>query len=398
MRDLRPARRSPGTLAAMAWTWDEIESDWLAGGVLGDAPEGIVAAFNRVSESFGREWIARSRIDSGSGIEHRGTAVTLHIVTLGKLLSVVEPLAGSGKLVEKLREGRPDAHAEAMALYLLIDGRRDAIAEVEPTVTVGSRQRKPDFRVRRGREPWTYTEVTRPEDSKAYLRARAKLDQLVARAGEPTAIPYALEVFLRREPTEDEMADLQQLIAHASRQSHRREFDLPNGLGVLFLSHSAPTQIILHDHGEPYSPGIGVARGAVGGNEPTRHIVARVRFSDQRADEFLRSEARQLPKKAPGLIMIRTPGAPGAMKGWEALLTSRLQPTQHTRVSAVCLFQTGQESTERGEAVVPHSRVIINPHARFPLSQWINESLGRFGGEPVWAASSTEGDSILHSS
>ena len=42
---------------------------------------------------------------------------------------------------------------EAMALYLLLDRRRDAIAEVEPTVTVGSRQRKPDFRVHRAPEP-----------------------------------------------------------------------------------------------------------------------------------------------------------------------------------------------------------------------------------------------------
>jgi hypothetical protein len=362
--------------AGMAWTWQEIERDWLAGGVLADPPEAIVAAFDRVSDSFGRDWVEGSRF--ADGVEQRGILATLPIVTLGKLLAVVEPIVGSAKLVEKLKEGRLDAHAEAMALYLLLDGRRDVIAEVEPTVTVGRRQRIPDFRVRRAPEPWTYTEVTRADASEAYLRARAKLDRLLGHTREPTLIPYAIEVFLRREPTDDEITDLQQRIADASRESQRGQFDLPDDLGVIFLSHSPPSQIVLHDHGEPYSPRIGVAAVLAGGDELPRHIAARMSFSDERADEFLRAEARQLPTDAPGLIMINIPGALGAMKGWETLLRARLQPTLHTRVSAVCLFQTGQESIAAGEAVVPHARVIINPHARLPLSPWIRESLGRY--------------------
>ena len=226
--------------------------------------------------------------------------------------------------------------------------------------------------------PRTYTEVTRADASEAYLRARAKLERLLRRTGEPTPIPYAIEVFLRREPTEDEMTDLQQRIADASRQSHRGQFDLPDELGLIFLNHSPPSQIVLHDHGEPYSPRIGAAAVTAGGDELPRHIGARMSFSDERADEFLRAEARQLPKDAAGLIMINTPGAVGAMKGWETLLRARLQPRLHARVSAVCLFQTFQESTAAGEAVVPHARVIINPHARLPLSPWIAESLGRY--------------------
>lgn len=70
------------------------------------------------------------------------------------------------------------------------------------------------------------------------------------------------------------------------------------------------------------------------------------------------------------------------VKDREALLTSRPSADAAHAGLAVCLFQIRQEYTEGREAVVPHSRVIINPHARFPLSQWINESLGRIGAEP----------------
>ena len=60
-------------------------------GVLADSPEAIVAAFDRFSESFGHDWVEGSRF--GNGVEQRGILATLPIVTLGKLLAVVEPIA-----------------------------------------------------------------------------------------------------------------------------------------------------------------------------------------------------------------------------------------------------------------------------------------------------------------
>ena len=57
-----------------------------------------------------------------------------------------------------------------------------------------------------------------------------------------------------------------------------------------------------------------VSIGLVGPDEPRRHIAVRLAFTDQRADEFLRTEARQLPTDAPGLIMIQTSGAAGSWR------------------------------------------------------------------------------------
>jgi hypothetical protein len=67
------------------------------------------------------------------------------------------------------------------------------------------------------------------------------------------------------------------------------------------------------------------------GPDVNRHVVVRIAFTDERAEEFLRAEARQLPTDAPGLVMI-FPGGSG-WKTWEPVLRSRLQPGMHTRVS-----------------------------------------------------------------
>ena len=66
-----------------------------------------------------------------------------------------------------------------------------------------------------------------------------------------------------------------------------------------------------------------------------------VPYTDGRAEAFLRTEARQLPRDAPGLTMIATGEAVGVLKRWEPVITSRLRPNQHTRVSAIALFETG---------------------------------------------------------
>jgi hypothetical protein len=304
----------------------------------------------------------------------------LAVVTVGKLLSVVKPLPGSGPLIAKLGERRADARAEAMAVYLLLRDQADIEAEIEPEVAVGSRTRKPDARVREPSAPWTYVETAQPENSHAHKRVERKIQRLVARAAEPTLVPYAVEVFLGREPEEQELEELERRVTGVSRSSARRRqtMQLPDGLGTIFLNFMEPMRLVVEDHGEEYGPRLGVAQGTAGGDQWPRHVIARVPFSDERADEFLRSEARQLPKDSPGLIMIGTSDATGAIKTWESTLRSRLQPAQHTRVSGICLFQSGQETTDAGEAVVPRTKLIINPHAREPLPAWIERSLRRY--------------------
>jgi hypothetical protein len=134
----------------------------------------------------------------------------------------------------------------------------------------------------------------------------------------------------------------------------------------------------LRDHGEEYRPRLGRANSRVENGVAQRHIAIRLAFTDERADAFLDSEARQLPKGAPALIMIQASGATGAFKRWEPMLRRRLQPRLHTRVSGICLFQSGMVPTAVGEAWRPETRTLVNTNAPLQLPAWVVTNLGRF--------------------
>src|SRR5262245_47896069 len=85
-----------------SWTWDEISTDWLAGGLLAIPPTGVVAAFNTVDQALGRAWIEASRIHSA--VQVRGTHPTLSVVIDGQMIANLNGVAGAEKLLERLRK------------------------------------------------------------------------------------------------------------------------------------------------------------------------------------------------------------------------------------------------------------------------------------------------------
>lgn len=64
-----------------------------------------------------------------------------------------------------------------------------------------------------------------------------------------------------------------------------------------------------------------------------------------------------------------------AFKVREPLIRRRFQPTIHTRVSAICLFMSGQELTPGGEAWIPETKLIANLDAQHPPPAWIATAL-----------------------
>jgi len=56
----------------------------------------------------------------------------------------------------------------------------------------------------------------------------------------------------------------------------------------------------------------------------------------------------------------------------------RFQPTINTRVSALCLFASSQTQTPQGAASLTQVKLLINPHARNPLPDWIGAALAKF--------------------
>jgi hypothetical protein len=162
---------------------------------------------------------------------------------------------------------------------------------------------------------------------------------------------FALEVFLRRKPMDAEAKLLDhRILAFSSSEGEQTEI-LPDGLGVLLLNKSQPGIVVVQNPlGEATYPMVSQTHTVIGTAASPRQIVVRVAYADERAKQFLSDEARQLPKEHPGLIMIDMHQAPGGFQAWEPLLRRCFQPTQRTRVGAVCLFQSEVQPTEEGFA------------------------------------------------
>jgi hypothetical protein len=358
------------------WTWDEIKREWLGSGRIALSPHEAVAAFNRVQADLGGDWMTACRGSSG---ETRGTGPTLTVINMGQRLAILDGISSTNNLLRKLRDGDYSASAELTAIYLVKSGRADVAIELEPDVTVGDRNKRPDFRVAVPNCTPTCVEVTQPSLSEDQEEAQRILHRLSSGVAE-IKHGFALEVFLRRVPSDVEVeAILDRLPSFCTLDGDRRQ-ELGE-LGFLQLNLDSPGRLELRSYGEERLSRICVVKAICGPNEPHRHIAVRLAFSDERARQFLKAKAKQLPKDAPGLIMIQTAHAPGAVKNWEPLLRRRLQANLHTRVSAICLFNSGFEGTSDGEAWIPRTKLILNPHAQHVLPDWIAQQLARFASD-----------------
>jgi hypothetical protein len=132
------------------WTWEEINADWLSDNQLALPQAEVVAGFNRAERILGSQWIEKAAINLP------GTSSTLRVASVGQLLSSLAGASGTEELVGKLQANDDSAFAELTATYLLKSQNSNSHVEFGPVVQVGSRNRKPDFRIRQGTEPWTY--------------------------------------------------------------------------------------------------------------------------------------------------------------------------------------------------------------------------------------------------
>jgi len=369
-------------MTIMAWTWKQIEQDWLAGGRVATEPSAVIEAFERVEAVFGRDWIEQSRVHPlvvprGSPPQTtvvRGSDPVLTVVQMGGLLGSLEGVPDVDTLMKKLRRGERAAMAEATAIHLLRQHPSDSVVELEPTVPVAGRSdRKGDFRVRRNGEPWTYVEVS-ATDRNATER---DVLRILERLGEPVhsmSGSFALELFFRSLPGEDEVEAILGRVRDLDGRADSLSEELPEGLGTLVYDPTGdPTDVSPRVLNEPYRPGLG--RAAVVHREgEVRSISVRLPYADNRGRKKLGKESLQVPRNDPGLVMIDTAGAPGSRQSWEPAIRGDLH--NHTRVSAVCLFRwASMPQNDLAEVVSVTGRLIVNPSARRTLPSWITERL-----------------------
>ena len=353
----------------MSWNYDEIEDDWLAGSRIAVSPRVVLESFNRVEQILGRDWMEASRT-TRSGVMH-GPSPTLQVVTMGEQLDGLGSVPGAQRLVEKIRLVDPSAIAELTALFLLRRQRPEIQFELFPKFMFRSRMREADFRVRRENEPWTFVEVTQPDFSVAHLRVTEVFNQLTELVAAIDAT-FDLEIFLTREPSDEDMESLFSRIPEFCKLDGPQEGELPDGLGIVALNPLAPG--IAEPEGTS-GPRLFLATSVVRGGKPRQNITVRMSFSDARAAAFLQKESRQLPDDSPGLIMIDMSRAMISMKSWEFPLCRLFRTSRYEWVSAVCLFATGFRPTKNGLLRLIETNLMLNPHCRFPLPSWIVDAV-----------------------
>ena len=184
----------------MTWTPEKLEVEWIGAPIsaLGDRTATAVSAFDCVEKHLGVGWLSTRQLQ-GSGI-----VPTIGVVFIGECLAAIEDLQGFEQLIEKVRRNDSSAlsEMEAVRMFRLMSGVE---IELAPALTVGAATKKPDFRVRRANERWTYIEVTHPNVSDAAVAAQKLLLRLQGVAA--VRREFSMEIFLRREPTTSEETD-----------------------------------------------------------------------------------------------------------------------------------------------------------------------------------------------
>jgi hypothetical protein len=223
-------------------------------------------------------------------------------------------------------------------------------------------------------EPWTHVEVTALWPSNASELAQT----LVARLAEhvmQSIESFVVEVVLSRIPTDQEIeaicaAAIRECARLEPRQINAQDLALIIVKPCLDVSVFSPTPI----SGDQIAR-LAIGRAFCGPDLPSRQVIVRMPFSDERAEEILNAEAQQLPRDTAGLVMVDVMRQPTAISSWEALALRRFTSTQHTRVGGIVLFMYATRLTDQGLELLPHVKLIRNPHAHIPLPDWIIETI-----------------------
>jgi hypothetical protein len=364
----------------LPWTIQEIEEQWFAGARLNWPAADVERAFDVATQLRGQDWVLGAEVDQPllqfPGIGRRGGySEFLRVYWFGIRMASVLGAKGADELIRRVTVNDPDADEEATAIHLLRSWESPTDLEIEPDIKVGERDKKPDFRIRHNPGPWIYVEVTRLHRSGASTRVQELLVRISKRMMEVER-SFVLEVILNREPAEEEEEMIVNAAAKACDASPGHELTVTDVASIL-IKAGDPGVVVPSPTPDDSRPRMAMSSSVVGAGTANRQLIARVPFADERAEEILKREAKQLPKDACGLVMVNVNLQPTAFESWSQRVPERFTPGQHTRVAGVILFMHATSPAEQGLVWLPYLRLIVNPNAKKPLPSWVLEGAAR---------------------
>ena len=370
---LRPSTRL-GHRGRVIWTAERIREEWLQDSAVALPLSQLAHLFDLVETTYGVDWLEALREPKDT----TGSLVTLQVANYGQLIKAVNGLPGSRELLQRLGAKEAGAKEEALTVAMLRSDETLTLS-LSPATEIGARERKPDVLVCRG-EDCVYVEVSAPQRSLEYQAIRARIQAIADRALTLTPYGSSSEIMIHTEPAEAEIDDALAMLGTLCSPGTLQYRQTPN-VGIVANS-CAPGDIVPFDHGTEYHPAVGTAR-VQGKGDKRKHAIVRHVFTDERAAEFLSRKSKQLPKDAPGVIVLHVSGATGAIAAWRILLQNRFRPDRYSRVSAIVLVDSGSYGTPDGEAWLHSAQVVLNAYAAKALPDWVPELLGIWtGAEP----------------
>jgi hypothetical protein len=349
----------------MTVDWKAIQEEWLLGQTISLSETDVLDRFSLIEELLGETWLNGLKVAPGLA------PPILRAMLIADKLSAVKDCVGVGAVLEKIKLNDASAHSELTAAFLL--AAPGTTIEFEPAIMVKNRSRKSDLRVKGKNADWCYVEVARPDESELQRKAQSVVASI---AKQLSAIPsdVVLDCILLKEPSAVEKASVCDRIAALVQDAAPAIHKIPE-LALIAVNQTPPGQAVVQDYGEPVRARIAITSFQVDAGNTRKTITVRIPFEDERAEGFITHEARQLPTDHPGLIMFDMTTAVSGMTAWKPLLARRLQPQQHTRVSAICMFTGNFMMTSKGFGWFPDAALLKNEHAHIPIPEWIANRL-----------------------
>ena len=303
-------------------------------------------AFHGFEYLLGRNWL--DAICQGTA----SRSLVLYICCLWETWSLVASLNRSDQLPPRWKavSSREAVSTEVLTIGRLITAGRQV--ELFPTIE----SRTPDARFTDENGEWIYVEVSRRGESESLQHSRRVL-QATARAAMRLAPKRHGKIGLRRAISENEVRQLLDWLTSLTVNEDVYSF------GDMAVCHATDLQSAVDDHDPSVlcvpEPRYFITSLVFAGQSVTGKGTAVMCVEDFGAAEMLESEASQLPKDGPGVVILDISEIPGGIKQWSPLVRRRLQPGLNRRISAVVLVST----TLDDDGLKRTGEVIANPYS-----------------------------------
>jgi hypothetical protein len=305
-----------------------------------------VEAFHGFINLFGKPWL--DKVFQGI----RSTDIVLKVVSLWEDWCEIRGLSKSEKILKRWKSGIYDGGviSEIQVMAHLVRMK----AEVELFPKVGNRC--PDLRFRKNSQ-WVYCEVSHRGISKVRKRVEEILHQVASAAGKAIDGKHGKVAILR------DLADgeLESLISWLGSLSDYRQTKL-NDLAVFRTCDMGGTMDQDDLKLVPTPRLCATSLNATDGHISQKGSACMC-ISDRSAQGILETEAAQLPRDYPGVVILDLSTVIEGCTEWSPLVQRRFQPNINTRISGVLLFNI--TLNRNGPKI--EGNLLINHHSRNQL-------------------------------